>query len=517
MNPYIINKNLDIPLYIQLRDNIEHAIKEGDLSPGDKLPAVAHIAKEVGVTQATVRRALKDLKDMGHTLCHVGRGTFVQDASTVQRKEIDAPDSCAGFPVSPPERLPRGGSSLENAAWQLRMGVSKALGDIMSLADKPGIIHLARGTSDPALLPETFLEEVVSETLAGKPAALIESTPPAGLFELRQAVAEHFSLQNIEVGPEQVLITNGSLQAVTLVAQALRESKPAIIVETPCFKGIPDTFSAMGHWVETVGRDAQGPRVDQLSRLGARSPALMYLCPYAQNPTGTSLSTERYAELADWAAHTGATILADELFRDLCYDEPQVPSLMKALGPERVIAVGSLSKTVMTGLRVGWLISTAERVNRIIRYKRLMDISSSSFAQGMALTILKSGRYTRHTQYMRAVYRKRMAAMLKALERNMPKEVHWSKPDGGFSMLLELPKGYSSIALFLSAVERGVSFLPGPFFDIDQRFVNCIRLSCAWHADDRIKEGIELLAGAVDELLQRPPGDLGLSGLGSFQ
>jgi 2-aminoadipate transaminase len=118
---------------------------------------------------------------------------------------------------------------------------------------------------------------------------------------------------------------------------------------------------------------------------------------------------------------------------------------------------------------------------------------------------------------MAAIYQQRRDAMLRALDRYMPREVSWSKPDGGFSLLLELPKGYSSVALFLFAIDKGVSFLPGPLFDIDQRFINCCRISYAWSDEAEIKEGIELLASAVEEFISRPPGDSGLSGLGSYQ
>jgi GntR family transcriptional regulator len=172
---------------------------------------------------------------------------------------------------------------------------------------------------------------------------------------------------------------------------------------------------------------------------------------------------------------------------------------------------------VMTGLRLGWLISSAERVREIAHLKRLMDHSTPAFIQGMALTILQSGKFDSHTEQMKTIYRERMEILLQSLKKLMPSGVTWSNPVGGFSIFVELPKGYSSVALLLSAIDRGVSFLPGPLFDIDHRFVHALRLSTAWTDKHQIKEGVELLASAIEELISMPPGESGLSGLGNFQ
>ncbi len=513
MSIYEIDRDSDTPLYLQIHNNIENAIIEGELKPGDKLPAVATLAKEIGVTQATVRRALKDLSSAGRTSCHVGRGTFIVDDDD-DLKQADSSISNDRFPdykgVS--ARNPR-----EFAARRLRMGVSKALSDIMSLKHRPGIIHLTNGIPDPGLLPENLFSELVMETLGKGSAQYVEAAPPAGLLELRGEIANRFSTEKMTICADQVLITNGSLQAATLVAEAALEKKRNVIFETPCFKGMIDTFAAMGHWVETVPRDHDGPIIEKLENFSSPGSSLLYLCPYAHNPMGTNLSNSRYDELVSWAKKSGSVVIADEIFKDMEYEQSLQPTLMEALGDGQTIVLSSLSKSVMTGLRVGWVISSKERIRRIAQFKRLMDHSCPTFMQGMALSLFQSGRFDDHTKQMRALYKKRMDTMLRSLEKLMPKGVTWSKPDGGFSLLVELPMGYSSVALFLSAIEKGVSFLPGPLFDIDQRYVNTFRLSTAWADAHQIKEGVELLGDAVDEFISRPPGDTGLSGLGSYQ
>jgi 2-aminoadipate transaminase len=513
---YTIDKESDTPLYIQIRDLIQAAIRNGELAPGDRLPSVATLAKEIGVTQATIRRALQDLSDAGQASCQVGRGTFIQ--------KPDEPEAESGDGSAPQARGRGLGarqvgehSPVEFAARHLRTGVGNALREIMTLAEKPGIIHLTKGVPDPALLPPNFMAEITSETLARDGAMLLETTDPLGRHDLREEIARRYAAQGLPVGAEQVLITNGSLQGVTLIAQENREIGKRVICETPCFRGITDTFATMGHWVETITRDSEGPVPERLHLLTGGEPSLLYLCPYAHNPMGTNLSAERQTMLVDWARKTGSTIIADELFRELCWDDQLPPSLLRNLPAEQAVVVSSLSKSVMTGMRFGWIVSSAAHVQQLAQLKRLNDHCCPTLIQGLALTIFQSGRFDQHNRKMAAIYRQRRDAMLRALERYMPEGVSWTRPEGGFSLLLELPRGYSSVALFLFAINKGVSFLPGPLFDIDQRFVNCCRIGYAWSDEAEIKEGIELLASAVEQFIRRPPGDSGLSGLGSYQ
>lgn len=514
---YAIDKESDTPLYIQIRDLIQAAIRSGELSPGDRLPSVSALAKEIGVTQATIRRALQDLSDAGQACCQVGRGTFIQKPGGGDS------DGGASWNESPVEDRSAGtrqlGSHnpLDLAARHLRMGVGKALRDIMTLADKPGIIHLTKGVPDPGMLPANFLAEITSETLDRDGTMLLETTDPLGRYDLRAEIAGRYQAQGLAIVPDQVLITNGSLQGVTLLAQENREIGKRVICETPCFRGITDTFIAMGHWVETITRDTAGPLPEQLRILPGGGPSLLYLCPYAHNPMGTHLSEERQRMLIDWARRSGSTIVADELFRELCWDEQLPPSILRDLPAEQAVVVSSLSKSVMTGMRFGWMISSAAHIQQLAQLKRLNDHSCPTLIQGLALTIFTSGRFDEHNRRMAVMYRQRRDAMLRALERYMPQGVTWTSPQGGFSLLLELPRGYSSVALFLFAIDKGVSFLPGPLFDIDQRFVNCCRIGYAWSDEAEIKEGIELLASAVEQFISRPPRDSGLSGLGSYQ
>jgi len=514
---YEIDRELDVPLYIQIRDNIVNAMSAGHLKPGDRLPSVCSLAKEIGVTQATIRRALQDLVDAGHTECHVGRGTFIRDASAESERTscayagtLDAIDDDSG-------RNSMRGDMREHAARRLRTSVSKALYDIMPLAHKPGIIAMTKGTPDEKMIPEGFLEELCRLTLERGAANYVQATDPIGLAELREEIARRACRDGSKVTSDMVMITNGVMQAITLIAQHYMEKRPEVICETPCFQGVPNSFAAMGHWVETVRRDEKGPMVEQLERFITQANRLLYLCPYAHNPMGTNLSPDRSAYLVEWARKSGSVLIVDEIFRELQFAGDNQPSLMRELGCEQTIVVSSLSKSIMSGLRIGWIITSPQRIQELAQLKKLMDHSAPTFMQGMALSLLRSDYFETHTQKMVECYKRRMNTMLRSLKKMMPAGVRWSNPDGGFSILLELPTGYSSVALLFNAIDMGVSFLPGPLFDIDQRYVNGLRLSTAWSDEHQIKEGVELLASSIEKFLAMPPCDTGLSGMGGFQ
>lgn len=507
MTNYTVDKSKDTPLYIQIRDNIIHAIEKRQLKPGDKLPPVASLAKEIGVTQATIRRAIEDLKKIGHTKCYVGRGTFIKDASLQETTPKNQPEPTALRELDKP---------FEFAAKKMRCSISKALADIMSLTEKPGIIKLTSGVPDHTLLPEQLLQKSFIEATQNDKPGCLECMDSQGSYELRREIARHFFSENSRITAENVLITNGSIQAASLIAQSAIGKDYSVIFETPCYTGMANSFAAMGHWVNTIVRDDSGPCQEALKRLSVQKRYLLYLCPYAHNPMGTDLTRERLDLLVNWARKTGSTLISDELFKDLRYTEKPPVSIIEALGEEQSVIISSLSKAIAPGLRVGWLISSKEKVRELTQLKRVMDHSTPPLMQGIALSLLTSGQYDNHTKEMRKIYQQRISYTQTLLENLMPDGVSWTKPDGGYSILLTLPQGYSSISLFLLAIEKGVAFLPGPLFDLDQRFVNTFRISCAWANEAYLKEGIELLADAVSEYLRKPSGDLGLSGIGNF-
>ncbi len=506
-----LDKKAPRPLYEQLRDAILSAIESGQLKPGDRLPAATSMARQLRVTQSTIRRAIADLAKAGRVSSHVGRGTFVTDPKS-------APSSVGvhgdPHPQAQAFAAPVHSVSLE-AVRQVRMGVARSLDALGALAAKPGLIRFVSGIPPMDSMREDLIADSMRHVLKNGQSAIAGCGPAAGLDELRQAVANRLTSDGVTVAPEQVLITNGSQQAIWLLAQAAKENNQQVICEMPCYMGIARAFGGAGHWVESIARDSEGPLVEQLESRRFERPPALYLCPQLHNPMGTDLHPARREKLIAWARRAEATLISDEIFRDIRFEGAAPPSLI-ADAPERTFVVGSLSKSFMPGLRIGWLIAPANRVREFSQMKRAMDIGCPPLTQALAAEILRSGEYDDHIRRMQRLYRIRRDATLQALKQHMPKQVTWTHPPGGFHMWVTLPEGYSSLALFVLAVERGVAISPGPQHDIDHRFVNCFRLSYGSLRPEQIAEGIKNLAEALSELLRHPPTDAALSALGSF-
>lgn len=511
MIPIKIKKNSGEALYVQIRDAIEKAIEKDELKAGEQLPAVTTLASDIGVTHSTIRRAFEDLSAQGLIGSHVGRGTFVLDRNKQASKEGSP------APVKNTVSDYRSNGEFSTAARRLRMGIAKSLEALIELAKRPGLIQFTSGMPDPALIENGVLERITKDafkTSEGQYYTYGES--PLGLKALREELAKRFNSEGMDITAANILITNGSQQAASILAQSALENRQRIICETPCWLGIPRAFGAIGHWVETVTRDKGGVIIEKLERFNDGHPALLYLCPEFHHPMGTDLSPDRQTQLINWANEQRVDLLADQIFHDLRFEGPSRKSILTEAGKKSCFIMGSLSKSFMVGLRIGWLIGDEERINALCAFKRSIDLGSPPLMQGIALALLKSGEYDAHLKKARKHYKVRRDTIIEALEKNMPEGVTWTRPNGGFHMWVELPRGYSSIALFLHAIERGVAFSPGPMQDLDHRFINAFRLSYSGVTPEQIKKGIKALGEAVKELLKGTPSEPGLSGLGDF-
>jgi 2-aminoadipate transaminase len=505
-----LDRKSDKPLYVQLRDAILAAIKRQALKPGDKLPPVAALAKDLSITQATVRRALADLTRAGQVAAFVGRGTFVTEPLAAKVAEPAQQELHA-------RRLPGDAADpgLAQAARRLRMGVARSLEALYALAQRPGLISFVSGVPDPAIAEEDILQKATAQAFKKGQEAYQGYGDLMGLPALRQVLADRLNERGCQVSPDQVMLTSGSQQAIFALAQLALEQGIRVICETPNFRGVPNAFAAIGHAVESIPRDADGPLLDRLERFRDGRPSMLYLCPEIHNPMGTDIAADRQATLVAWGKQQRALLIADEIFHDLRCEGTAPRPLLAEAGAETVAVVSSLSKSFMCGLRVGWVVSSAERVRSLLAFKRAMDVSCPPLMQAIALAILASGTYDEHVARARQHYRTRRDAALQALKQYMPEGVTWTHPVGGFHLWVELPKQYSSIALYLLAVERGVVIVPGPEMDFNHRFVHAFRLSYGSVEVPKIREGIELLGDAVRELFKAGPQDPGLSGLGS--
>lgn len=375
--------------------------------------------------------------------------------------------------------------------------------EILKVTEKPGIISLAGGLPSPKTFPIDAFAQACATVLQKDGQAALQYAASEGYLPLREAVARMLPWP---VDPDQVLITTGSQQGLDLVAKVLIDPGSRVLVETPTYLGALQAFSPMEPDVVSVASDDHGVLMDDLAAktgTGAGRARFLYVLPNFQNPTGRTMPEERRAALVARAAELNLPLIEDNPYGDLWFDQP--PALpLTARNPEGCIYLGSFSKVLAPGLRLGFLVAPRAMYPKLLQAKQAADLHSPSFNQRMVAEVMKDGFLDRHVPTIRQLYKQQRDAMLAALEREMAGlDVQWNRPDGGMFLWVRLPEGMDAIALLPEAVERNVAFVPGAAFYADAADPRTLRLSFVTASAQQIATGIAALAATIRARLDR--------------
>jgi len=378
--------------------------------------------------------------------------------------------------------------------WQLaaraeRMNPS-VIREILKVTEKPGIISFAGGLPSPHTFPIDAFAAACATVLKNDGKAALQYAASEGYAPLREWIAQSLPW---EVDPAQVLITTGSQQALDLIAKILIDKDSRVLVETPTYLGALQAFTPMEPEFVNVASDAQGIDMRDLAgkATGAR---FLYVLPNFQNPTGNSMSEARRAALSAEATRLGLPIVEDNPYGDLWFDAPP-PAPLTARNPEGCIYMGSFSKTLAPGLRLGYLVAPKSLYPKLLQAKQAADLHTPSFNQRIVAEVLKDGFIDRHVPTIRSLYKAQCQAMLAALEANLAGTgIEWNTPDGGMFLWVKLPQGMNAVDLLPQAVERNVAYVPGAAFYSGQAQHNTLRLSFVTASVAQINEGIAALA-----------------------
>ncbi len=387
--------------------------------------------------------------------------------------------------------------------WQLaaraeRMNPS-VIREILKVTEKPGIISFAGGLPSPKTFPIQAFAQACAKVLRDDGPAALQYAASEGYPPLREWVANSLPWK---VDPAQVLITTGSQQALDLVAKILIDKGSRVLVETPTYLGALQAFTPMEPEFVSVASDAQGVDVEDL-RTKAAAARFLYLLPNFQNPTGNTMSEARRVQLSAAAAQLGLPMLEDNPYGDLWFDAPP-PAPLTARNPDGCIYMGSFSKTLAPGLRLGFLVAPKQLYPKLLQAKQAADLHTPSFNQRMVAEVLKDGFLDHHVPTIRALYKSQRDAMLLALDKNLAGTgVQWNTPEGGMFLWVKLPAGMNAVDLLPKAVERNVAFVPGAAFYSDAAQNNTLRLSFVTASVEQINEGVALLAQTIREHLPR--------------
>ena len=372
---------------------------------------------------------------------------------------------------------------------------SSAIREILKVTERPGIISFAGGLPSPKTFPVAEFAAACEKVLHEDGRGALQYAASEGYGPLREIVAAGLPW-NVE--PAQVLITTGSQQALDLIGKVLIDKDSKVLVETPTYLGALQAFAPMEPKVVSVACDDQGVDLDDLT---AKAPGgrFLYVLPNFQNPTGRTMPEARRATLIERAAALGLPLVEDNPYGDLWFDAPP-PAPLTGRNPDGCIYMGSFSKVLAPGLRLGYVIAPKAMMPKLLQAKQAADLHSPSFNQRMVVAVMQDNFLARHVPTIRTLYKAQRDAMLAALTREMPAGVSWNTPDGGMFLWARLPEGVHAVDLLPKAVDKGVAFVPGTAFYADNADPHTIRLSFVTASVEQINIGIKALADAIKSL-----------------
>ncbi|MFF9603234.1 PLP-dependent aminotransferase family protein [Streptomyces sp. NPDC014684] len=368
-----------------------------------------------------------------------------------------------------------------------------AVRDILAVTARPEVINFAGGLPAPELFDRAGISAAFHAVLEETPAQALQYSTTEGEPALRSGLAARITAQGLPTTSDDLLVTTGSQQALSLLATALLEPGDTVLVESPCYLAALQVFGLAGARVVPVPGDEDGVDPDALDDLVARErPKLLYLVPTFQNPTGRTMPAPRREALAAVAARRGLWIVEDDPYGELRYDGERVPWIASCPGAEdRVVLLGSFSKVMAPGLRLGWLRAPAGLRRACAVAKQAVDLHTPSLNQLAAARCLD--RLDAHVGKVRAVYGERRDAMLAGLPGALPEGSVWTRPDGGMFLWVRLPDPYDTTALLPRVVEQDVAYVPGAPFYAAAPDRSTLRLCFVTQTPDEITEGLRRL------------------------
>lgn len=373
--------------------------------------------------------------------------------------------------------------------------------DILAVTARPEVINFAGGLPAPGLFDKEGIAAAFHAVLTEQPERALQYATTEGEPALRTAIAARLSARGLATGADDLVVTTGSQQALSLLATALIEPGETILVESPCYLAALQVFGFAGAQVVAVPCDAAGIDPDALDELVARHrPKLLYTVPTFQNPTGRTMPAERRAAIADVAARRGLWIIEDDPYGELRFEGEPAPWIASYPGAQdRTVLLGSFSKVMAPGLRLGWLRGPAALLRACAVAKQAADLHTPTVNQLAAARYLADNDLDAHVASVAREYREHRDAMLAGLDDALPAGSTWIRPQGGMFIWARLPDGYDTTALLPQVVKHDVAYVPGAPFYAGEPDVATLRMCFVTQSPDEIAEGLRRLGGALAE------------------
>jgi 2-aminoadipate transaminase len=372
---------------------------------------------------------------------------------------------------------------------------SSVIREILKVTVRPDVISFAGGLPSPATFPVERMRAAYDKVLSLQGKIALQYGPTDGYGPLREWIANSLSTDGAKIVPEQVLMVSGSQQGLDLLAKVLVDEGSKVLVETPSYLGALQAFSVYRPEFVSVPTDDHGLLPDQVENVG-KGARMLYALPNFQNPTGRTLSVERRIALVEACARLGLPLIEDDPYGALCYSGEPLPKML-AMNPNGVIYMGSFSKVLTPGIRLGYVVAPLPLIRKLEQAKQAADLHTAQLTQMVVHEVIKDGFLTEHIPTIRQLYAGQCQAMLDALKEFFPSSVTWTKPEGGMFLWLTLPKHIDSMKLLDEAIAQNVAFVPGAPFYANSPESNTLRLSFVTVPPEKIREGIARLGKLI--------------------
>ncbi|HEY4280239.1 MAG TPA: PLP-dependent aminotransferase family protein [Conexibacter sp.] len=382
---------------------------------------------------------------------------------------------------------------------------SSAMRDLMALTQRAEVISLAGGLPDTSTFPPETFAGVMDKIAVDACARALQYGPTEGIAEVEACIREVMAAEGMTVSDDELMVTTGGQQVIDLVCKTLIDPGDVIVAEAPTYPGAVPTFCSYQADVVQIAMDADGMRIDDLEETldrlerEGRRPKFIYTIPTFQNPGGVTMSLGRRQRLVRIAHERELLVLEDNPYGMLRYEGEALPPLYKLDGGEFVIYLGTFSKILSPGIRVGWAAAPQPVLQKMNLGKQAADLCSSSMTQLFVSTYFGAVDWRTYVDSLRDVYRRRRDVMFDALAEHFPREAQWTQPEGGMFIWATLPDYIDTTDLLARALRENVAFVPGRAAYLDGRGGSSMRLNFSGVSDDDIREGVRRIGAVIAE------------------
>jgi 2-aminoadipate transaminase len=390
-------------------------------------------------------------------------------------------------------------------ARRTQMMRSSAMRDLMAITARPEVISLAGGLPDTSTFPSDSFAAQMTRIAHESSAEALQYGPTEGFEQTKACILEVMGAEGMAPDPDDLIVTTGGQQAIDLITKTLVNPGDPVICEAPTYPGALPTFSSYEADIHQVSTDEDGMRIDELEELLAalstagRRPKFIYSVPSFQNPAGVTLSEQRRRRLVELAREHELLIVEDNPYGLLRYDGEPEPTLYSLDGGDYVLYLGTLSKILSPGIRIGWVAAPPPVLEKIGLGKQAADLCTSTLSQYFVREYFGEGRWREYIANLVEIYRVRRDAMLDALEREFPEQATWTRPEGGLFLWATLPDYIDTTDLLAKALRENVAFVPGRAAYVDGRGASSMRLNFSASDEDVLREGIRRIGAVVSE------------------